>query len=74
MFNTDGSRKMTYQVTAMYEDAEVGYGESEIYEDAAREAAESVPEIYPADDVLLCCTQGVVQMKTPLALWREICG
>jgi hypothetical protein len=65
---------MTYQVTAMYEDAEVGYGESEIYEAAAREAAESVPEIYPADDVMLCCTQGILQVKTPLSLWNSVCG
>ncbi len=65
---------MTYQVTAMHEDAEVGYGESEIYEDAAREAAESVPEIYPADDVMLCCTHSLLQVKTPLSLWNSVCG
>lgn len=65
---------MTYQVVALYEDAEVGYGESEIYEDAAREAAESVPDLYPADDVVLCCTRGAVEVKTPLALWLAVCG
>jgi hypothetical protein len=60
-----------YQVTAMYGDAEVGYGESEIYEDAARECAKSVPSIYPEEQVLLVCASGVIEVSTPLDLWRE---
>jgi hypothetical protein len=59
-----------YQVTAMYQDAEVGYGESEIYEDAARECAESVPSIYPAEDVVMVCASGVIEVRTPLDLWQ----
>jgi hypothetical protein len=62
-----------FQVTAIYQDsAEVGYGESDIYEDAAREAAESVPSIYPAEDVVLSCARGVVTVTTPLTLWFEM--
>ena len=60
-----------YQVTAMYGDDEVGYGEGDGYEYAVRECAESVPSIYPAKDVVLVCTQGVVQMRTPLDIWQE---
>lgn len=62
-----------YRVTAMYEDSEVGYGEGDTYEYAAREAAESVSGIYLADDVMLCCTHGVMEVKTPLSLWLEFC-
>ena len=60
-----------YQVTAMYGDDEVGYGEGEGYEYAARECAESVSEMYPASEVLLVCTHGVIQMRTPLDIWQE---
>lgn len=67
---------MTYQVTALYQDAEVGYGEGESYEHAAREAAESVPTIYPAEDVILSCTHAVrglpVTVETPLGLFRMV--
>ena len=59
-----------YQVTAMYEDAEIGYGESDIYEDAASECAESVPSIYPEDSVVLVCAKGVLEVRTPLDVWR----
>lgn len=59
-----------YQVTAIYEDAEVGYGENDIYEDAARECAESVALIYPAEDVLMVCAKGVLEVRTPLDVWR----
>ena len=40
-----------YQITAMYGDDEVGYAEGEDYTDALRECAESVPSVYPDDDV-----------------------
>lgn len=67
---------MAYRVTALYEDAEVGFGEGESYEYAAREAAASVPTIYPADDVVLSCTSKVgglpVTVETPLSLFREV--
>lgn len=63
-----------FQVTAMYEDAEVAYGEGEGYEYAMNEAADNVPSIYPEDDVYLCCTSTVnglpVEVKTQLSLWR----
>lgn len=59
-----------FQVTAMYEDAEVGYGESDIYEDAARECAESVPSIYPEGDVVMICAKGAIEVRTPLDVWR----
>lgn len=62
-----------YQVTALYQDAEVGYGEGESYEYAAQEAADSVSDMYPADDVLLTCTQKIggfpVTVATPLSLY-----
>ena len=60
-----------YQVTAIYGDEEVGYGEGETYEWAASECAESVSEMYPASEVLLVCTHGAVQMRTPLDIWQE---
>jgi hypothetical protein len=63
-----------YQVTAMYEDSEVGYGEGESYEYAAAEASDSVSPIYQAEDVLLVCSSGILQVKTPLDLWRSVCG
>lgn len=67
---------MAYQVTALYQTAEVGFGEGETYEYAAREAAESVPTIYPADDVMLVCTRNVgdlpVTVETPLFLFLEV--
>lgn len=62
-----------YQVTALYGDAEIGYGEGETYEDAARECADScadvVPVVYPAADVVLACTHGAIETETPLDLW-----
>ena len=59
-----------YQVTAIYDDAEVGYGESDIYEDAVREAAESVPSIYPEESVVMVCANGALEVRTPLDVWR----
>ena len=59
-----------YQVTAIYEDAEVGYGENDIYADAARECAESVPSIYPEESVVMVCANGVLEVRTPLDVWR----
>jgi len=68
---------MTYQVTALYEDAEAGYGEAESYEDAMREAADSVPSTYPREDVMLECTCLIrgctVTVRTPLDLFLEFC-
>lgn len=68
---------MTYQVTALYQDAEVGFGEGESYEYAVREAADSVPSIYPAEDVMLTCTSPIgglpVTVSTPLDLFLEFC-
>ena len=64
-----------YQVTALYQDAEVGYGEGDSYEWAARECADSVEWMYPASDVVLVCTHNVgglpVTVSTPLDLFRE---
>ena len=64
-----------FQVTALYQDAEVGYGEGESYEYAARECADSVEWMYPAEDVKLVCTHNVgglpVRVETPLDLFRE---
>ena len=59
-----------YQVTAIYNDAEIGYGEAETYEDAAREAADSVPDVYPAADVVLECEHGALIVSTPLDIYR----
>lgn len=59
-----------YQFTAIYEDAEVGYGESDNYEDAALECAESVPSIYPEESVVMVCANGVLEVRTPLDVWR----
>lgn len=60
-----------YQVTAIYQGSEVGYGEGDSYEYAANEAAESVPSIYPEDDVILTCSSGIMTVETPLSIWRE---
>jgi len=54
----------------MYDDVEVGYGESDIYEDAARECADSVSSIYPEADVVMVCAKGVREVRTPLDVWR----
>jgi hypothetical protein len=63
-----------FQVTAMYMDAEIGYGEGDTYEYASQEAAESVGEMYPADEVKLVCTSKVnglaVEVSTPLDIFR----
>jgi hypothetical protein len=43
-----------YQVTALYEDAEIGYGEGDSYLYALNECNESVPQMYhelPAGEV-----------------------
>ena len=61
-----------YQVTAIYEGTEVGYGESELYEDAALECSESVPGIYPDDEVQMVCTHGVLRVSIPLNLYRSV--
>lgn len=60
---------MLYQVTALYGDEEIGIGYGETYEYAAQEAAESVGPDYPAADVILACTHGVLSTETPLDLW-----
>lgn len=59
-----------YQVTALYQDAEIAFAESESYEDAARECADSVPAIYPESEVVLTCSRGVLTVRTPLDVWR----
>lgn len=72
------AQSKTFQVTAIYMDAEVGYGEGDSYEWAANECAESVESIYPSDDVKLVCTMSVrglpVTVETPLDLFREFAG
>lgn len=60
-----------YQVQAIWEGMEIGYGEAEVYEDAAQEASESVDEMYPDDEVFLLCTHGIMTVKTPLNVWNE---
>jgi hypothetical protein len=69
---------MTYQVTALYANSEeCGYGEGDSYEYAAQECADSVPDIYPASDVVMVCTRNVngcpVTVRTPLDLFRQFC-
>jgi len=59
---------MTYQFTALYGDDEVGYAEAETYEDALFECADSVPSIYPDDDVSLVCRHPVTGMKVSVTL------
>ncbi len=59
-----------YQVTAIWNDQEVGYGESENYEDAAIFCCESVDtEWYPANEVIMTCLHGVLRVNTPLDVW-----
>lgn len=62
---------MIYQVTAIYEGDEVGYGEGESYEYAASECADSVPSIYPPEDVEMVSSQGILTVSMSLALYRE---
>ncbi len=62
-----------YQVTALYQDVEVGHGESDVYQIAMNDAAGSVSTIYPASDVTLVCTSNIgelpVTVRTPLDTW-----
>ncbi len=44
---------MFYQVTAMYQDSEIGYGEGESLQCAKQEALEQVPSFYPREEVKL---------------------
>jgi hypothetical protein len=60
-----------YQVTAMYQDAEVGYGEGESYEYAMNEAVDSLADAYPTEDVKLVCSHGILTVSTPLDVWME---
>ena len=46
-----------FQATAIYERAEVGYGESETAVDALIECEESVPAVYPSDEVKMYLRQ-----------------
>ena len=46
-----------FQATAIYEGAEVGYGESETAVDALIECEESVPAVYPSDEVKMYLRQ-----------------
>ena len=57
-----------YQITAMYGDDEIGYAEGDDYTDTLRECAESVPSVYPDEDVFLVAVQRPNGMKvsTPL--------
>lgn len=59
-----------YQVTAIYQGAEIGYGEGNCYEYAATECSESVPDIYPVEDVQMICAHGILIVSTPLEIWR----
>ena len=58
-----------YTVIALYDDAEIAIGVGDTYEGAAAEAAEQVPDVYPAGDVLLVCEHGSLTVSTPLDLW-----
>ena len=59
-----------YTVIALYQDSEISIGYGDTYEFAATEAADGVPSVYPAADVLLVCEHGVLATETPLDLWR----
>jgi hypothetical protein len=62
------------EVVAVYEDAEIAYGRGDTYEDAAAEAAAQVPDVYPADAVVLECEHGIMRVETPLSVWLEFEG
>ena len=46
-----------FQAIAMYDRQEVGYGESETAVDALIECEESVPAVYPSDEVKMYLRQ-----------------
>lgn len=62
-----------HTVVAMYMDAEIGMGEGETYEYAMRECLDSIPAMYPAEDVELVARNSampflVVTMPMDLAV------
>lgn len=59
-----------FQVTAIYDGAEVGYGEGEAYEYAAQECADSVSPLYPPECVKMVCQKGILRVETPLDIWQ----
>lgn len=64
-----------YTIVAMYQGAEVGFGEGDTYEYAMRECIESVPDIYPAEDVMLEANSAAMphlQVKTPMDLAKTV--
>jgi hypothetical protein len=65
----------TYTITALYQDAEIGFGEGDSYEYAMRECLESVPNIYPAEDVVLEAKNSAMPhliVKTPMDLAQSV--
>ena len=68
----DDRESEMYQVTAMYEEDEVGYGEGESFQYAARECFESEPVIYPDDAVKMICTHGAIKFSIPLDLYISV--
>lgn len=63
-----------HTVVALYLGDEISLGEGETYEYAMRECLEGIPSMYPADDVVLDCTNSAmpwVRVSMPLELARE---
>ena len=47
-----------YQVTAIYQDSEIGYGEGEGLDYAIQDCIESIPSIFDGADVMLSVFDG----------------
>lgn len=61
-----------FQAIAMYDRQEVGYGESETAVDAMLECADSVPSVYPADEVQMHLRKDDVTLTSNvLSVWLE---
>ena len=62
-----------YQVTAIYQDAEIGYGEGDGYQYAMMECMESVERIYlcDVDNINLVARKegSIVTVETPMSLY-----
>lgn len=63
----------SYSVTALYQDAEISYGEGDSHEWAVQGCIEAIPAIYPLDEVMLECRCDAMPLvvSMPLTLVLE---
>lgn len=64
-----------HTVIALYLGAEISIGEGDSYEYAMRECLDGIPSMYPAEDVVLDCTNSAmpwVRVSLPLELVKPV--